>query len=704
VTFTGHTRSSMKIQLTYSILALSVAILGGSPPAYGQDLSSMSIEDLVSLDITSVSKKPEKIMEAPSAVYVITGEDIRRSGVKTITDAFRLAPGVDVFKRNGVDPVVTIRSQNTIASDKVLILEDGRTLNDPFNNYIIWPSEDILLEDVDRIEVIRGAAGVLWGENAVSGLINIITKKASQTQGLLATVGGGGTLDRVFTSVRYGDKIGLDTHYKAYLKYSDRGSYNYHDDMSSVKDGWEPLTAGIRFDSDLSEQDKLFVGSRITYSEGDYENHPDHNEGFEAIFPEGGEGSQGTGWSIHGHAITRWTRSLGEKSDIQLGSYFSDVTEWYPGAQFKTDTIDVDLQHRLPLNSWNDLVWGGGYRAQWSHVTAEQSDGGYLSDPSDYVPVLSTFINDEMELIDDTLRLSLGTKLTHNKYTGWEAQPAARLTYLPSENATVFTGYTRAVRSPSRVEHDYDQIVFVVPPETPEDLPFNLVVLGDSKNDVVAVDSYELGSRIKMSENVYFDIGGFFALYHDGLSAERPEPEFEDNPPRITQFSIFDNNMENRYWGGELLAEYRPMPDLRLIGMYRYLEGNSYPQGDTTDRCDGSEGSTPIRCKDGDFIPDHIFTIRTSYDVTERIQLDSFLRYNPRFKSNVRDEDGDYIPIKEYTILDLRAAYKWSDSVELAIVGQNLIEEDHVEFFERADGAPAVDIPRTFYAQVQIKM
>ncbi len=446
-----------------------------------ENFLQMSLEDLANIEITSVSRQPERIIDAPAAVTVITNEDIRRSGATSIPEALRLADNLTVAQKNSHDWAISARGFNTELGNKLLVMIDGRTIYSPLFSGVFWDRQDYLLEDIDRIEVISGPGGTLWGANAVNGVINIITKKAQDTQGTHLEAIGGSEL-RSATALRYGGKLAENVSYRIYGKYFDRDDEAFGNG-DNAHDGWHMSQGGFRVDAEAS------VANTFTVQGDIYGGREDVSTG-------------GTGQVNGGNILGRWTHRFSAGSDMSLQMYYdkTDFSVPQPGNVFMgipltpagvfkdtLDTYDVDFQHRFILNDRNKIVWGLGYRSTHDAVDASPS--------LTFVPahldhdLYNGFIQDEIKL-HDKLSLTLGTKLEHNDYTGWEAEPSVRLQWKVSQNQLLWSAVSRAVRMPSRIDRDV-RFLTVLP------APQNLLI-GDSNFKSENVLAYELGYRAQL--------------------------------------------------------------------------------------------------------------------------------------------------------------------------------------------------------------
>ncbi|MBK5186609.1 MAG: TonB-dependent receptor plug domain-containing protein, partial [Gemmatimonadaceae bacterium] len=434
----------------------------------------MSIEQLMEINVTSVSKQPEKLSEVASPIQVITNDEIRRSGATSIPEALRLAPNLQVAQVGAHQWAITARGFNSTTANKLLVLVDGRTVYTPLFSGVFWDIQDVLLEDVDRIEVISGPGGAVWGANAVNGVINIITKSAKDTKGLYAEAGGGSS-PNAFGAARYGGTMGARTSFRAYGQYFDRDNEVYANGDDAA-DSWRMGQGGLRFDAQTTRRDALMVKG-------------DAYGGNEQV-PTGGTSTAGGG-----SLTTRWSRTISETSNVSLQLYYdhTQLSNPEPTSQFapsgtlkdRLDTYDLDFEHRFALGNRNRAVWGLGYR--FTHDVVDNSPSlGFLPLRLDH-SLVSGFVQDEISLLR-TLFLTLGTKAEHNDYTGFEIEPTARLRWSFAPTQMVWGAVSRAVRTPSRVERD------IAEPSQPP-----MILAGNSNFESEILVAYELGYRINVS-------------------------------------------------------------------------------------------------------------------------------------------------------------------------------------------------------------
>ena len=617
-------------------------------------LKKLSLEELVDVEVTSVSKHPEKLSKSASAIQVITAEEIRRSGATSIPEALRLADNLDVAQVNSHDWAISARGFNTALANKLLVLIDGRTVYTPLFSGVFWNAQDYLLEDIDRIEVISGPGGTLWGANAVNGVINIITKNAKDTQGgYLET--GGGTQPNGFAGARYGTALAPDVYLRVYGKYSD-SSNEVFADGSDASDSWRMSQGGFRIDGNLSRQNAFTL-------QGDL-------YGSDLNIPTGGQ-ENASGNNILG----RWSHVDADGSETKLQMYYDrthlddPITNQFGVAQFLTDdldTYDMDFQQQVRVADRHLVVWGLGYRFTHDAVV-EATNLEFLPAHLDQ-ELYSAFIQDEIMLRND-LFLTLGTKLEHNSYTGLEAEPSARLQWNLTNNQMLWGAISRAVRTPSRVDRDLVEPV----PSTP-------LVLLEGSPDFTSetVIAYELGYRAQFSSQVTGSISAFYNDYNDLRSTSF-------TPTTIIPL-FFQNNLEGHTYGLEISADYQVLPWWRLHGGYDPIRED-------------------IRVKPGQFDlnnalnetadPHERISLRSSMDLSEHIEFDAALRW---IDSRDINNSGAIAVVPSYAEMDMRLGWHPTDKLELAIVGQNLLQDHHFEY--GVPGPTQIEIQRSVYGKV----
>jgi iron complex outermembrane receptor protein len=416
---------------------------GSSSSAAVEELTKLTLEDLMNVEVTSVSKQKQRVADAPAAIYVINQDEIRRSGLTSIAELLRLAPGLDVARFNANTSAISARGHNGLLASKLLVLQDGRTLYTSLFSGVHWCAQDYVLEDIDRIEVIRGAGSTIWGANAVNGVINITTKNARETQGGLLTTTLGS--EEQVGAVRYGGKLDERTYYRGYARYrsvDDSALANGDEDH----DGWEAERGGFRIDRFATEQD-LFTLQGDIYSgrQGLTIGLPVSTPPFSAVVSD-------TGRNAGGNVLGRWTHTISDKSDFAVQLYY-DRFEWQEARYgYEMDTFDLDFQHRFAVGQRNEVIWGAGYRFQSDQCNRTQ--WSWLDSDSRDTHLVSAFVQDDLTVIPNRLHVFAGSKFEVNSFTGFEIQPSVRTVWTPNEKQSFWGAISRSVRIPSRADQE----------------------------------------------------------------------------------------------------------------------------------------------------------------------------------------------------------------------------------------------------------
>ncbi len=664
--------------LLFSTLWISLAVTS----AHAQELSHMSIEELISLDVTSVSKKSEKASQVSAALFVLTQEDIRRSGATSIPEVLRLVPGVQVDRIDANSWSITIRGFNNQFANKLLVLIDGRTSYTPLFSGVFWDVQDTLMSDIERIEVIRGPGATLWGANAVNGVINVITKKADATQGLHASIASG-TAETALAETRYGGELFDSTAYRVFLKYSARDDFELRDSDDSAHDSWTSLRTGFRSDSELSDIDSLSVIADA------YRNEKDQSFSFgpiiDSIYPEEDKfDEEDVGVSL----LARWKRSYSPFSELQVQSYYEYVERDDTAAHLKRNTYDLDTQFRFPLLESHDVLIGAGWRLTEDDIGSTTLLAYEPKNRSQRI--LSAFVQDDIALIEDTLTLTLGTKFEEHTFTGLEIQPNVRMSWSIDSTSNLWGAVSRAVRTPSRTDESASFLSFEADAETSGvGLPVLFSGRGNGNLDAENLTAFELGYRNQLSEQVALDLTGFYYYYNDIVSAEANPPVVVPplfNPSRLDVVFDVANKLNAEAHGFEAVLEYRPVSWWRIIGSYGFLSLNLYGS-DTTDTRARPDG-IPIFVDLNRGSPEHLAGLRSLYNISSDIEFDA----------NLRIVDDHFANSGQFD-LDLRLGWQVTEQLELSLVGQNLIEGEHVERRQPQYGQPVVDIPTSAYVK-----
>jgi iron complex outermembrane receptor protein len=655
-------------------LLLFLCLLVGMGSASGADSSSvdpselinLSLEQLMNIEVTSVSKKAQKISHSAAAIFVIAREDIRRSGATNIPDLLRMVPGLDVARIDSSRWAVSARGFSGRFANKLLVLMDGRTVYDPGFSGVFWDLQDTLLEDVDRIEVIRGPGATLWGANAVNGVINIITRHAGETQGGLL-VAGGGSEERAFSGFRYGGKVLENGYGRGYFKYFNRGSFKTPAG-EDARDSWQMYRGGGRFDWKPTTRDALTLQGDVY---GADENQMTIAPSL-AIPPTVAiTDSQEV---LGGNVLGRWRHELSDISDITLQVYYDRTERRNSQLDASLDVLDVDIEHHWKPGRRHDVIWGLGYRHYQDRF---KGDGEIQFDKqhrNNYR--LGFFVQDEIELIEDRLHCLVGTKLEENAFSGFEIQPNVRLLWTPHEEHSLWAAASRAVRTPSRAELDARFIQRVIPGQPPT----VVTLFGDEDFESEELMAYEMGYRWQLSSKLSFDIAAFFNDYSELRTFETGRPILAEQAVIVPVSAA--NNLEGETYGVECVVAWRPTSWWHFQAAYTFLQMELNTLDDSND--------TTAELADGES-PRHQFSFRSMLNLPRNVQLDGWLRY------------VDGLPaggIPSYFTLDARLAWRPIPGLELAVVGQNLLDSSHPEFSAEILETLPTEVPRSVYGKI----
>jgi iron complex outermembrane receptor protein len=644
------------------------------------DVTAMSMEDLMNLQVTSVSKRTQKVADAAAAIFVITQEDIRRSGATSIPEALRLAPGLEVARIDQNKWAIGSRGFNGRFDNKLLVLIDGRSVYTPLFSGVYWNVQDVMLEDVDRIEVIRGPGATLWGANAVDGVINVITKKAKATQSAVVTAGAG-TDERAAGGVRYGGKLGDNTYYRAYTKYFDWGPSAYPSGMTA-HDGWDALRGGFRADWTPAGANSLTVQGDVYRSRFDETlTVASLSAPWSNTFPNDGKYSGG-------NILGRWNHTS-ERSSMSLQMYYDNTTitdhSLFGDHQ---NILDLDFQHGFHVGDSQQFVWGLGYRS----IRDKNESSFTVSLQPNQVTLnqFSTFLQDEISLVDNRLQITLGSKFERNEFTGFEIEPNARLLWNLTPNQSVWTAVSRAVRTPALTEEGLRLNSAVIPPGAPSNptpFPAVIAVFGSHQFNSEDLLAYELGYRVQATSNLSLDIATFYNNYSNLRTAE-PGTPFVEGSPAPTDIVIpfvAGNKMSGGTYGVELFADWKVVPKWRLAGSYSYLQMDIHKNANSLDPTpDNPNGSSPR----------HQWYLRSSIDLPKHFDQDTTLRF-------VDQLPGLNVP--SYYSLDAHLGWRPVTRLELSIGGQNLLNNWHFEFMPDFVNTSPTVVKRSIFGSITVK-
>ncbi|MDA1276345.1 MAG: TonB-dependent receptor [Verrucomicrobia bacterium] len=650
---------------------------GLNPEVRLSNLADFSLEALLNMEVTSVAKKEQKLSETAAAVYVVGQEELRRSGATTIAEALRSVPGIEVARLDSHNWAITSRGFNDTFANKLLVMMDGRSVYTPLFSGVHWDVQDTLMEDIDRIEVIRGPGASLWGANAVNGVINIITKSAKDTQGGLL-FGGGGTEERGFGGARYGGKISSNAYYRVYGKYLARDG-SAAEDGSDANDAWEMGRGGFRIDWDAADK------NRLTFQGDIYDGDLDQSFTLFSSTPRNASFTAPYSTRVSGgNLIGRWTHQIGDESDFRVQAYYDRTRRDYILLKENRDTFDIDFQHRFPLGDRQDIIWGTGYR-----VSADEIGNSFdlVVDPDrETVHLFNGFVQDEIVLVEDELTLTLGTKLEHNDFTGFEIQPSGRIAWTPHARHTLWASAARAVRTPSRTEVDGRLLIDAKYAPLEELFPGLPPILGSIKAnpsfESEDLRAFEIGYRVQPHSKLTLDAATFYNLYDNLRSGELGTPIFEFAPPPPHFNLLIGNGLSGETYGAELAANWQLTDWWRWSVSYTFLKIQIHTDPNSTDTSQERINETGS--------PAHRVAFRSMMDLPRGFELDAGIRH-------VGGMPRGGIP--GYLVADVRLGWHPVPSLELSIVGQNLLDDRHREYAPDLIRIQKTDVQHSVYAK-----
>lgn len=666
-----HWRYPLRVHALIALLATASMALCEQPAQ--PDLTQKSLEDLMNVEVTSVSKKEQKTSQAAAAVFVISADDIRRSGALNIPDLLRMVPGVEVAQLNGSVWAISARGFNGQESNKLLVLIDGRTVYSPIFAGVFWDSENVPLDSIERIEIIRGPGAAVWGANAVNGVINIITKAAANTQGTYV-VAGAGSIGTTPEMIRYGGKMGRSA-YRAYAEgFHTRA--NYAPDGSNGRDDWNFAHGGFRADLPAGARDSFMAEGEIYRGEaGELVSAP------VSITPPVTSTlalrDRYSGWNL----LTRWSRAISSDSDTALQVYFDRSSRGDTSYSFDLNTIDVDFQHHFAWQSRQDFVWGFGYR-----FTDNDADPTYrisFNPGMRSLNLFGAFAQDEITLVPDHLFTTVGVRLEHNTYTGFNAEPSIGLAWTPNKKNMFWSAISGADRTPSRSDTDIRVNLEAVPSGGP--LPLLVGYFGNPKQKNEHVNAFEAGYRNTVSKALSLDATAFFNRYHDLSSVEPGAIVVESNPAPVHLLLpwTFANGLYGETHGLDIFANWKPTHVWTISPGYSYLTAHIHRFKTSQDVVEGpeTEGGTP----------NHQADLRSHVDLRRGLGWDLNGYFVGRLPA---------LSVPSYTRLDSSLTWQAGERVSFSAVGQNLLRDRHMEYSGPYSSVQSGLIRRQVYARM----
>jgi iron complex outermembrane receptor protein len=674
-------RGSKALTKKPTVVLAQILLLQGVIPCFAateglEKYLDMDLAQLMQVTVTSVAKKSQTLGDTAAAVSVITQEDIRRSGVTSVPEALALAPGLHVARISASKWSISARGFGGYTSNKLLVLMDGRSLYTPAYSGTFWDTQNTLLEDVERIEVIRGSGGTVWGANAVNGVINIITKKAQATEGTLVRVNSG-TGEPIGAAVRHGAKIGASTSARLYATTSDYASNTLSNSLmgSSDKDAnddWRNLQSGFRIDGALGASSDWTVQGDIYKVDGQQIVFP-HWIATPPYLTANDDDYSASGTNL----ISSWQHKFANDHKLSFKAYYDHTEREEVYYQQTITTLDLDLQYEFSISTWNNVTTGVGYRS----INASSCDTFQVGIPGQENSLYSAFLQDQITLIDRELWLTLGTKYEHNDFTGSEWQPSLRLLWKTNEDQSLWASVGRAVRTPAMVERTGRVALASFP--TPVGTG-KASIRGNPEYLSESLIAYEAGYRWQVKRNLSFDVAAYYNVYDDLYALG----------PTTNPFDLdleFKNNQEGSGHGVELAATWQATNGLsfNLTYTWQKLDINFKDSG----LVDSFSGRPEVNA------PEHQVALRSSYDFTEQWQGNLWLRYASAFEGRSTVDVTNNIAIPAQWSLDANVIWKAAKNLEIMLAGQNLLEPSQLQYAAEFI-TPPTEIERVVYMKV----
>jgi len=636
------------------------------------DLGDLTIEQLVNVKVTSVAKGQTDLFASPAAIAVVTADDIRRLGLTSIPEALRLVPGMDVAQINAAEWAVSARGFNAEFGRDLLVLIDGRTVYTPSSAGVFWDAQDVVMDDLDRIEVIRGPGATLWGANAVNGVINVISKSARETQGLLVS-GSAGSVEQDSVTVRYGGELASNLYYRVYAQRSDMSDLANSNGKSSG-DAWNSSLGGFRADWEPPSPNVLTLQGDYYYSEAAQPSE------LVSLTPPAVTLLNTSEYNQGGNILGRWTHTVSDSSQMTLQTYYDHVEQNTGFGIEYLNTYDIDLQDRFSLGSWNDFVWGTGYRYQ--DVDDTPSFELTWLPQTQHLRLFNIFAQDDIKIVPDRLHLILGNKFEDNSLVQWEVEPNGRLLWTPTESQTLWAAVSRAARTPSLFELDtrLNAAAFQPAPASP---PALVSVFGNPNSTAEKLLAYEAGYRVEPVRSLSFDLTGFYNVYQH-LLVQVANPTAIETSPAPTHLLISSSYMNagaGDTYGVELSSQWRVFENWRLTASYSWLGTRLTPVSDFAQS------------------PQQQLQLRSYLDLPYHMEFNGAVYLVGRSTGPL---SAGFEEIPSYVRADLGLIWSPRKWLQVGLWGENLLQSEHIEFSSQETPA-LTEVPRSVLAKVTVR-
>lgn len=676
-----HGREHNRLTLSGAATLIALALLPRAAfparyqpqPTPEQQLKQLSLAQLGDVEVTTVSKEPEEVWQTPAAIAVLTQDDIRRSGATSIPELLRLIPGVNVAREQSGQWAVAVRGFNSQFSKGLLVLIDGRSVYTPLFEGVYWDVQDLVLADIDRIEIIRGPGGTIWGPNAVNGVINIITKKARDTQGGLVDLVAGGPVDRFIGQLRWGASPLPNVQFRLFAKGSNRGpELNPPGDPGSDPyDHWHQARGGFRLDWQPSARDS-FSAHLMAYTgaTGDQNAIGQYTPPAQLVI-------DGRQLVSGGDFMLRWDHQLAGGSSFYVQGYFDRTGRATSQFTETRNTFDLDFTYNLAKLPRNNIILGAELRESPSNITQKRQTVDFEPHQiNNYVDTL--FAQDAIQLLPRKLTFTAGIKAEDNNYSGWGWQPSARLLWNPREHMSLWAAVSRALRTPGRVDRDLN-LVGYAPGFNP---PFFAQVLGNPNFRDEVLIGWEYGYRQLLAKRFFLDIAAFHNQYDNLESFGAVSVSFPTSPyPHTLITEPFDNGLRGVSSGVEVAPDWKPAHWLDLRGNYSHLSINLHSRPGFSQAAYAANymGSSP----------EHQASVQAALSLPHDVELTTDFRF-------VSSLPALHVP--SYQTADFNLAYHIQEHVTLSATGRNLLQPHHREF--TGNNGNAVGIRRNLFGSV----
>ncbi|NNF08434.1 MAG: TonB-dependent receptor [Candidatus Eisenbacteria bacterium] len=649
------------------------------------DLTELSLDELAEIEVTSVSKKGERLWQTAAAAHVITQDDIRRSGHTSIPELLRTVPGMHVAQIDANSYAVSARGFNGRFATKMLVMVDGLSVYSPFFSGVFWEEINLSLDTIERIEVIRGPGATVWGANAVNGVVNIITKHAEDSHRARIETGAGN--DKIgFGSLGFGSELLSNTYYRIDMNGQLHDSFN-SPLQAGYNDEWGFANGSFRLDRTHSASNSLMMT-------GGYSRSSFHRnlQAIESLTPPYTFAPQFESYANTAYLLGRWDHTSSTTSDFSVNASIRNHETEEIWTKIKTTQTDLEFRHRFAGGDRHEIVYGVG--ARFIDVSASPSFTFSLDRNDETVETFSAFVQDEIQF-HERFGITVGTKLEHNSFTDFEWQPSFRFAWTPTEKQVYWGAVSRAVRTPSRVENSGNMAVGVIPADSfGPGQPTTLYVWeGQESFESEDLLAYELGTRHRLGDWLSLDAAAYYNVYENLGSLEFMDPEVTqaaaETYVRLPLAQV--NGNAGTSLGFEIAADAHLHRSWRVRAGYTFTELNLDFEFSGGDGLGNASGGTPT----------HTGFVQSMVTLPKQWTADWTLRYVDRLNLNNPDPSKD--GVASYVELNAVVTHRFNSWLSMMIGGNNLLNEHHEEFYPEFFGGPSLtEIGRSGYVGARL--